>query len=54
MVGQDYRKKKDNKSSKGVKALKYLMGQRFNKEIMIGGSLDLRWEKEKEGDRNKG
>lgn len=48
MAGQDSRRKKDRKSSKGVEALKYLMGQRSNKRVVIGRSSESRKDKEKE------
>lgn len=46
MAGLDARKKKDEKSSKEVEALKYLMGRRPIKGI--GGSSEPRKDKEKE------
>lgn len=45
-------KKKDKKSLKGAKALRYLMGHHSNKDVVIRGFSNLNREKEEE--RNKG
>lgn len=47
MTGQDARKNKGKKGSKGTVAIPYLVSQR-PKRIMIGGSSEARKEEEKE------
>lgn len=48
MAGRDSRKKNDKTSLNGGEALKYLMSQRPNKRVAIGGSSIVRKDKEKE------